>query len=88
MSTKILHGYHLSKAIIKRPKYIQNIHRFTYITKDMLKVLQMPRQPYFSTISFPLEPLVEPGTFEYSRDIVQLEDESSSENSKIVYINA
>ena len=36
---------------------------------------------YSSAISFPLEQLVEPETFEYFMDIVQLEDESSSENS-------
>ena len=51
-------------------------------------MLQMARQAYSLTISFPLELLVEPETFEYSRDIVQLEDESSNENSKTVYINA
>ena len=48
----------------------------------------MAKQAYSSTISFPLEPLIEPEMFEYSKDIVQLEDESSSENSKTVYINA
>ena len=50
-------------------------------------MLQTPRQAYSLNISFPLEPLIKAEMFEYSRDIIQLEDESFSENSKIVYIN-
>ena len=43
-------------------------------------MLQTAKQAYPSAISLPLEPLVEFETFEYSRDMVQLEDEPSSEN--------
>ena len=34
----------------------------------------MARQAYSLTISFPLEPLVEPETFEYFRDIIHVID--------------
>ena len=41
-------------------------------------MVQMETQAYSSVISFLLEPVIESGTFEYSKNIVQLEDEPSS----------
>jgi len=45
----------------------------------MLNMLPTAKPAYPSATLFPLESLVKSGMFEYSKDIVQLEDESFSE---------